>query len=177
MSLPGFTISNVKYCVDPFLAELPRLTHRVVQIVGMENEVKNHETIQPSSVCTLKKDDPDPTKKEYYELDFKLGKATTKNDICVYYMQVCPHQQDFENKKIEELIGESNRKWIPERILQSVHGYVNLRTDHPTRIHLGRQWDKTTVSSLQSSLTNSWLIWILCEISKRGSYVFWIFSN
>ena len=133
----------------------------------MGKEVKTHETIQPSSVCTLKKDDPDPTKKEYYELDFKLGKATTKNDICVYYMQVCPHQQDFENENNTEFIGESNRGKIPERFLQSVHGYVNLRTEDdpcPTRIHLGGSWDKTTVSSLQSSLTNSWLIWILCEI-------------
>ena len=61
-------------------------------------------------------------------------------------MQVCPLQQDFTTEPVNDKIKESS-DLIPPRILQSVHGFFNLKTDHPTRLNLCASWDKNTVSN------------------------------
>ena len=81
------------------------------------------------------------------DLDFRLPKAKEKSDICVYSMQACPLQQPLDPSKdeVSEAIKESS-DLIPQRILQSVHGYVDLRCDFPTRLNLSASWDKDAVS-------------------------------
>ena len=67
-------------------------------------------------------------------------------------MQVCPLQQDLTTEPVSDKISESS-DLIPPRILQSVHGYFNLRCDHPTRLNLSASWDENTVSSLRIFFT------------------------
>ena len=113
-------------------AKLPELTHKVVQTTRHNNVVTATAPCEVSSV-------------DSGNLDFALGKACNEKDICVYYMQACPHQQDF-SEPVNEKIKESS-DLIPPRILQSVHGYFSCREDHPTRINLSASWDKKTVGT------------------------------
>ena len=85
-------------------------------------------------------------------LDFALPKARKEDDICVYSMQAYPLQQDLHplEKEVDERIKESS-DLIPPRILQSVHGYVHLRDDYPTRLNLSASWDKDAVRSFNFS--------------------------
>ena len=78
-------------------------------------------------------------------LDFSIGTHKQEEDVFVYFMQVCPYQQDF-TEPVSDLIKESS-DLIPPRILQSVHGYFYLRNDHPTRLNLNASWDKKTVGN------------------------------
>jgi hypothetical protein len=87
-----------------------------------------------------------PTSVNHGNLDFAFGKASNEHDICVYSMQVCPLQQDLTTEPVSDKIKESS-DLIPPRILQSVHGFFNLKADHPTRLNLCASWDKNTVSS------------------------------
>ena len=83
--------------------------------------------------------------KNLESLDFAFGQTSNVRDLYVYSMQVCPHQQDLITEPVNDKIKESS-DYIPPRILQNVHGYFNLRPDHPTRLNLSASWDSKTVS-------------------------------
>ena len=121
------------------------MTHKIIKTATSEGRRENKVT--PDKII-----DPTGVKTEG-SLDFGLGATPNqKDDIFVYFMQVYPLQQDLNTELPEKkkMIGESS-DIIPPRILQSVHGYFNLRDDHPTRLNLSSSWDPKTVSSLQSS--------------------------
>ena len=113
-----------------FAAKLPELTHNVVKTARHNN------VVVPTDKCEV-------TAVDSGDLDFALAKHCNERDIYVYFMQVCPHQQDF-SEPVNEKIKESS-DLIPPRFIQSVHGYFSCKDDHPTRINLSASWDKTTV--------------------------------
>ena len=115
------------------LAKLHPLKHNVVATT------RKGRTVTPDKIIT-------PTSVNHGNLDFAFGKASNEHDIYVYSMQVCPLQQDFTTEPVNDKIKESS-DLIPPRILQSVHGFFNLKTDHPTRLNLCASWDKNTVSN------------------------------
>ena len=122
------------YQIILFSAKLPPLTHSVEGTTRKGNTVKpNRSPIQPTPV-------------PHGKLDFALPKATKEDDICVYSMQAYPLQQPLNPSKgeVSDKISESS-DLIPPRILQSVHGYVDLRHDYPTRLNLSASWDKDAV--------------------------------
>ena len=83
-----------------------------------------------------------PEERDSDDLEFMFPKSTTANeDICVYFLQVCPHVQDITipNKT------ENSSKTRPPRILQSVHGFYLMHPEFPTKIKLSNSWDKDTV--------------------------------
>ena len=94
-----------------------------------------------------------PTSVPHGKLDFYLPEATKEDDICVYSMQAYPLQQPLNPSKgeVSDKISESS-DLIPPRILQSVHGYVDLRQDYPTRLNLSASWDKDAVRTKISLL-------------------------
>ena len=139
--MPG---TSIAYMIL-FLAKLPPLTHKVVQTAKKGNTVTPEKVINPTAVHVKTH--------RHNSLDFALGKATNENDICVYSMQVCPLQQDLTTEPVSDKISESS-DLIPPRILQSVHGYFNLRCDHPTRINLSASWDPNTVNCLHFLFTD-----------------------
>ena len=120
-----------------FLAGMKPLTHRV-QTTCTFSTRRRYNTIKPDTIIT-----PTELVTHGKTLDFALGKASNLRDIYVYSMKVCPHQQDFT---ISDKVAQSSNH-IPPRIMQNVHGYFNLRADHPTRLNLSASWDSTTVSS------------------------------
>ena len=76
------------------------------------------------------------------DLEFMFPKCPGGNeDICVYFLQVCPHVQDITipNKT------EKSSKERPPRILQSVHGFYLMHSEYPTKLKLSNSWDKDTV--------------------------------
>ena len=78
------------------------------------------------------------------DLDFKFEKCARGNeDICVYFLQVCPHVPDINipNKT------ENSSRRQPPRILQSVHGFYLMHPEYPTRLKLSNSWDKETVKN------------------------------
>ena len=113
-------------------ARLPPLEHRI------QTTTKTDNTIVPGTIIT-----PTPVTCEK-SLDFAFGKAENDRDIYVYSMQVMPHQQDLTTQPVSDRIKESSDH-IPPRIMQNVHGYFNLRVDHPTRLNLSASWDSMTV--------------------------------
>ena len=150
------------YYVILFLAKLPPLTHKVVETVRKGNTVTPERILSPTAV-TVKTH-------KHNSLDFALGKANNEHDICVYSMQVYPNQQDLTTEPVSDKISESS-DLIPPRILQSVHGYFNLRCDHPTRLNLSASWDEKTVSFLHKYE----ILEILRQISNRVAML--IFST
>ena len=113
-------------------ARLPPLAHRVQTTTKTDNIIVPDIVITPTSVkCNGR-------------LDFAFGKAGNVRDIYVYSMQVYPHQQDLTTQPVSDKIEESSDH-IPPRIMQNVHGYFNLRVDHPTRLNLSASWDRMTV--------------------------------
>lgn len=120
------------YQIILFSAKLPPLTHSV------EGTTRKGNTVKPNKDTTIK-----PTSVPHGKLDFALPKATKEDDICVYSMQAYPLQQPLEGE-VSDKINESS-DLIPPRILQSVHGYVDLRYDYPTRLNLSASWDKDAV--------------------------------
>jgi hypothetical protein len=138
--LPTLTISysarpGLNSYVIPFIGQHPPLTHNVVSTLKSKGIVTPD---KPIGLTTI----------GHNNLDFALGTASKEHDICVYSMQVCPLQQDFEEPINADKIKESS-DLIPRRIQQSVHGYLPLMTDYPTRLNLRGSWDKNKVSSLQ----------------------------
>ncbi|CAB4012723.1 Hypothetical predicted protein [Paramuricea clavata] len=115
-----------------FHAKCAELTHNVVKTTRRNNTVTATKNIEVTEVARE-------------DLDFALGVTCNEKDIHVYFMQACPHQQDF-SEPVNEKIKESS-DLIPPRILQSVHGYFSCRDDHPTRINLSASWDKNTVKN------------------------------
>lgn len=79
---------------------------------------------------------------ENADLDFTFATCTTKEEenIYVYFLQVCSHQQDLTLEATKE-----SSDILPPQYLQSVHGYFTLNDEHPTRVDLNASWDKTTV--------------------------------
>ena len=130
------------YQIIIFPAKLPPLKHYVE---GTTTDSKSN-TVKPN------KDPINPTSVPHGMLDFALPKARKEDDICVYSMQAYPLQQDLHpsEKEVDEKIKESS-DLIPPRILQSVHGYVDLRHDYPTRLNLSASWDKDAVRSFNFS--------------------------
>ena len=123
------------------LARVPPIIHHVVATSKTENTVTPDITgIFPTAV------------NHYRRLDFALGTASNERDIYVYSMQVYPNQQDLRTEPVSDKIKESS-DLIPPRIQQNVHGYFNLKADHPTRLNLCGSWDKNTVSSFQVCMT------------------------
>ena len=138
---------------------MPPLTHKVIQTDRSEdgNGITitpcPGEIVVPTAVSTKKVNDNAAVSTEN-SLDFALGMAKYDHDIYVYSMQANSHQQDLTTEPVSKDICNSSDQ-IPPRILQSVHGYFNLRLDHPTRLNLSASWDKTTVSSLHILFTNA----------------------
>ena len=111
---------------------LPKLKHRVFYT----DEMKNKDRV----ITQGKEFHPDAYDSK--DLDFIFEKSATGNeDICVYFLQVCPHRQDITIPKKTE---NSSRK-RPPRIRQSVHGLYLMHPDHRTRLKLSNSWDKRTV--------------------------------
>ena len=131
----SLVVDNYSYIVYMFLARIPPLKHRIETTVRTEN------TVTPNTVIT-------PTEVDLEGLDFALGRTSNVRDLYVYSMQVCPHQQDLITDPVNDKIKESSDD-IPPMILQNVHGYFNLRPDHPTRLNLSASWDRETVSLFQ----------------------------
>ena len=125
-----------------FPAKVPRVEH----IVCPTSTNERSKTIKPLEPIT-------PTSIEPKDLDFGLGKDSKESNVYVYSMQAYPHQQDLkignvsQSDNVSDLIKESS-DIIPPRILQSVHGYFNLRKDHPTRLNLTASWDKVRLSQV-----------------------------
>ena len=105
-----------------------------------------------------------PTSVPHGKLDFIIPKAKKEDDICVYSMQAYPLQQQLDPSKgeVSDKIKESS-DLIPPRILQSVHGYVDLRHDFPTRLNLSASWDEDAVRTE----TESFLILYVHRTSRR----------
>lgn len=113
--------------------DLPELTHRVFY-TQLENENEGRVITQGEEFC--------PEEYESRNLDFTFGKSPAgSEDICVYFLQVCPPVQDIDIPKQTE---KSSRK-RPPRILQSVHGFYLMHPNYPTRLKLSNSWDKDTV--------------------------------
>jgi hypothetical protein len=137
---------------------LPKLTHKVIQTDRPESGKDGKQKANP---VTPSKEIP-PTKfsteKGVMSLNFAISvtdeDVIKEDDICVYFMQVKPLQQNLGNDnkpedkpEVSEKISQSS-DLLPPRILQSVHGYFNLKKGHPTRLDLSSSWDKNTVSCL-----------------------------
>ena len=131
------------YQIIIFLAKLPTLKHYVE---GTTKDPRDKTTVRPNEHPI------NPTSVPHGMLDFALPKARKEDDICVYSMQAYPLQQDLHpsEKEVDDKIKESS-DLIPPRILQSVHGYVDLRHDYPTRLNLSASWDKDAVRSFNFS--------------------------
>ena len=123
----------ILYWMISFIARLPPLTHKVQTTTKIDNTIVPDTVITPTTVMS------------HESLDFAFGKASNVRDIYVYSMQVYPHQQDLTTQPVSDKIKESSDH-IPPRIMQNVHGYFNLRVDHPTRLNLSASWDRMTVS-------------------------------
>ena len=85
---------------------------------------------------------------ESKQLKFYFDTCTDREEenIYAYYLQVCPNQQDKEQlKRVIPKIEDINDLVLPPRILQSVHGLLELNNHHPTRLDLSNNWDMDTV--------------------------------
>ena len=108
---------------------LPDVKHRVFCTKKMKHKITQDSEFFPEAY-------------ESKDLDFMFEKCPNENeDICVYFLQVCPHVQDIHIPKKTQ--NSSLRQ--PPRILQSVHGFYLMHPDHPTRLKLSNSWDKATV--------------------------------
>ena len=116
-----------------FPAKVPPVKHIVCPTSRGGNTIKPLEPITPTSI-------------KPQGLDFGLGKDSNESNVYVYSMQAYSHQQDFR-EPVSDLIKESSDT-LPPRVLQSVHGYFNLRADYPTRLNLSNSWDKVGLSEM-----------------------------
>ena len=137
----------ILYCMVSFVARLPPLTHKVQTTTKTDNTIVPDTIITPTTVMSK------VAERSEFRLDFAFGNTgktekPAEKDVCdiyVYSMQVYPHQQDLTTQPVSDKIKESSDH-IPPRIMQNVHGYFNLRDDHPTRLNLSASWDRMTVS-------------------------------
>lgn len=68
---------------------------------------------------------------------------TQEEDICVYFLQSYPLQQDTTIKDKTDNSFETR----PPRIRQSVHGYFQMHPEYKTRLTFNL-WDKATVGDV-----------------------------
>ena len=124
------------------------MKHDIVPTIRNNNTVTPAEkSINPTKVTVSSEDN----------LDFLLGTATNENDVYVYFMQVCPLQQDLTTEPVSENINKSS-DLIPPRILQSVHGFFQLKNHYPTRLNMTASWDKETVINYCIAITSFYKI-------------------
>ena len=149
--------------IENYVDNPPKMKHHIaiVETTGVieEEAVVDDEDIEEAgetllvSVKCLKEADKYFDKVyavESKELKFYFDMCTDREEenIYAYFLQVCPNQQDIKQlKAVIPDIENINDPILPPRILQSVHGLLELNNRHPTRLDLSNQWDKNTVSS------------------------------
>ena len=148
--------------VDHYEDQAPKMRHHIAIIeeteeideeeeVDEEDQVDGSENTLMVSVRCLKQADAYFDKVlavESKDLKFYFDKCTDEEEqnIYAYFLQVCPNQQDLEILRGEiPNIDEINDPVLPPRIMQSVHGFLELNNRYPTRLDLSNQWDKNTV--------------------------------
>ena len=164
-------------------ADVPRTSHQVA-IVECDEENSSKE------LKVLKEADKYFDKivaVEAKDLKFFFEKEQAKKDedpmslIYCYFMQVCPHQQDWS--QLGDKIGKNQDQLktildpeLPPRMEQNVHGYFQLGSQRqklleidtnqnmlPSRVDLCNNWDKDTVSST---------VFMTKDGPKEGEFVF-----
>jgi len=129
---------------------VPKMKHFIA--MAFEDE-KDEKVVEGHIIRTIKQE------KEYFkdvyaveskDLKFFFPALTKKEDeshVYAYYLQACPIKQDEHQlkKNLNKDIAEFNDVWKPPRILQNVHGYLELMSNYPTRLDLGNSWDKDKV--------------------------------
>ena len=107
---------------------LPELKHKVYSTDLREGKVVQDKEIQPFPCVSG-------------NLDFNFPKFPAQGeDICVYFLQSCPLQQDTTIKDKTDKSFETP----PPRIQQSVHGYFQMHPNYQTRLTFNL-WDKAEV--------------------------------
>ena len=107
---------------------LPELKHKVYSTTSVGGNIVQDMELQPFP-CQSR------------NLDFNFPKFHTQGkDICVYFLQGCPLQQDTTIKDKTDKSFETP----PPRIRQSVHGYFQMHPEYQTRLTFNL-WDKDTV--------------------------------
>ena len=148
--------------MDELNNEVPKMTHHIaiteeVEVVEEEEEVdeEDKEDAGDTMICeirVLQQSNANFDKVsavESKDLKFLFEQCTEResDNIYAYFLQVCPNQQDMAQlKEAIPDIENSNDPVPPPRILQSVHGYLELNKKYQTRLDLGNSWDKDTVT-------------------------------
>ena len=147
--------------VEDNIDEVPKMRHHIasieeVEVVEETQEVDEEdketagETMQVQ--CRILKQSETYFDKvfavESKDLKFLFDSCSEREEknIYVYFLQVNANQQDLEQlKEIIPDIENVNDSVLPPRILQSVHGFLELNENYPTRLDLSNSWDKETV--------------------------------
>ena len=109
--------------------DLPDLQHKVFSTKFVDDRY-----VQDQQVVPLECPSDD--------LDFMFPACPEeKEDICVYFLQACPLQQNITLAGLTDTSSPTR----PPRILQSIHGLFVMHPNHPTRLKLTNSWDKDTV--------------------------------
>jgi len=153
-------------------ADMPRITNQVAIV-----EIAEHD--EDAKVVTLK--EAEDYFKQVYAVESKNLKfffdhndsEDGKGQMLCYFFQAYPHRQNLcelsKNLRtpLSQLTSSINDPIGPPRILQNIHGYINLcesdrvhnQTGHehdeplPTRLDLCNQWDQRSV---QASTVENW---------------------